>query len=154
LAAAWSDSASGSALLPISGWVVQWRPGRDGHLVVEVLDSADNLVGMLSGTDRSMVTVDGAWRGTGQDAGGARAWWTLAMGHATDTTDQPVVTFGHRADPHRPAHHTVVPTARRDGLWFASVPGRHAAIAVRQGAARDVRPTVPSRHLLIPVPTR
>jgi hypothetical protein len=144
-----SDALQGvdGAALPISGWRVRRRVQPNGRAVVEINDAAGDLVGLITSTSLPMLSVDGAWRGTGYRSDGTHHWWALAIGHATAGDDDPAVTFVRRIGPHRSPRRTVVRPTRLQGMWLAAVPGLHTAVSTRQGQQYRIRRLTPIPRL-------
>src|SRR5260370_41361326 len=77
-----SRAESGSCMrLAVSGWCIRCHVQPDGRTVIEVIDEAGVLTGLVVGTRLPIVSADAGWRGTTRAAGGARHWWALAIGH-------------------------------------------------------------------------
>jgi hypothetical protein len=131
-------SPDGTAL-PISGWRLRQWLQRNGRAAIEISDDAGDLVGLITSTNLPMLSVDGGWRGMAHLADGTRRWWALAIGHATSSDDDPVVTFTRRLGPHGNPRRTVVRPARLHGLWIAAVPGLHTTVTCRQGPEQRIR---------------
>jgi hypothetical protein len=133
--------------LPISGWRLHQRVQPNGRAVIEINDHSGDLIGLITSTSVPMLSVDAAWRGRGLLADGTRQWWALAIGHASANDEDPAVTFtrriGTRGDPRR----TVVHPTRLHGLWIATVPGLHTAVACRQGPEHRIRRLAPVPRL-------
>jgi hypothetical protein len=133
--------------LPISGWRLRGRVQPNGRAVIEIDDDTGDLVGLVTSTDLPMLSVDGAWRGRGDLADGARQWWALAIGHATAGDDDLAVTFIRRIGPHGSPRRTVVNPVRLRGLWLAAAPGLHTAVSSRQGHRHRIRRLAPVPRL-------
>ena len=127
-----SASPAGTPL-PLSGWRLRHRVQANRRAVIEVEDETGELVGLITSTASPMLSVDAAWRGCARVADGTRRWWALAVGHASATDDDPVVTFTRRLRRRGTPRRTVVRPSRLHGLWVATAPGLHAAVSAHQG---------------------
>ncbi|MCU1656731.1 MAG: hypothetical protein JWO57_1387 [Pseudonocardiales bacterium] len=142
-----AQSPDGAAL-PLSAWSLHRRVQRNGRTVIEVNDDGGDLVGLITSTSLPMLSVDGAWRGRGYRADGTPQWWALAIGHATASDDEPVVTFTRRRGQRgAPPRRIVVRPSRLQGLWVAAVPGLHTAVTCQQGAEHRIRRLAPVPRL-------
>jgi hypothetical protein len=141
-----SDGPDGMPL-PISGWRLCQRVQRNGRAVIEISDDTGDLIGLITSTSLSILSVDAAWRGRGQQVDGTRQWWALAIGHASAADEDPVVTFIRRVGPHGIPRRTVVRTSRLQGLWIAAAPGLHTAVICRQGPQHRIRRLAPVPRL-------
>ncbi|MCW2671147.1 MAG: hypothetical protein JWO27_3044 [Frankiales bacterium] len=131
-------SLDGTAL-PISGWQLRQWLQRNGRAAIEISDETGDLVGLITSTNLPMLSVDGAWRGMARLADGTRRGWSLAIGHATTSDDDPVVTFIRRLGPREHPRRTVMRPALLQGLWIAAVPGMHTTVTCRQGTEHRIR---------------
>jgi hypothetical protein len=126
------------AALPISGWRLRQRLQRNGRAAIEINDDTGDLVGLITSTNLPMLSVDGAWRGMAHLADGTRRWWTLAIGHATTSDEDPAITFTRRLGPHGNPRRTVVRPPLLRGLWIAAMPGLHTTVICRQGPEQRI----------------
>ena len=133
--------------LPLSGWRLRHRIQANGRAVIEVEDETGDLVGLITSTTLPMLSVDAAWRGRARLADGTHRWWALAVGHASATDDDPVVTFTRRLRPHGTPRRTVVRPSRLHGLWIAAVPGLHTTVSCRQGLDYRIARLAPTPRL-------
>jgi hypothetical protein len=127
------------ALLPVSAWRLHRRVQRNGRAVIEIADRTGDLVGLITSARLPMLSVDAAWRGRGYDAEGTRQWWALAIGHASASDKQPVISFTRRIRPRGYPRHTVVRPSLVQGLWVAAVPGLYTTVTCKQGPEYRVR---------------
>lgn len=127
-------------VLPFDGWQLRHRVQPNGRAVIEISDDTGDMVGLISSTSLSILSVDAAWRAMGYDADGTRRWWALAIGHASpDDDDEPVVTFTRRATHRLSARRAVIRPRRTQGLWIAAAPGLYTAVSCRHGTDHAVR---------------
>jgi hypothetical protein len=152
-----SRAESGSCMrLAVSGWCIRCHVQPDGRTVIEVIDEAGVLTGLVVGTRLPIVSADAGWRGTTRAAGGARHWWALAIGHVPAGAGRPAVTFT-RGWPGRPrARRTTVRPATTGGLWVAAVTGRYTTVRCQLTSLEPARLTAAAQPAcrLAPVTTR
>jgi hypothetical protein len=152
-----SLTESGSCMrLAVSGWCIRCHVQPDGRTVIEVIDEAGVLTGLVVGTRLPIVSADAGWRGTTRAAGGARHWWALAIGHVPAGAGRPAVTFT-RGWPGRPrARRTTVRPATTGGLWVAAVTGRYTTVRCQLPSLEPARLTAAAQPAcrLAPVTTR
>lgn len=114
------------------GWRLHHRLEAKGRRLIEIYDVSRALVGFVASTNRTLVSVDAAWRGLTLTAGGDRRWWTLALGHAA-LQFPPSVTFMRRNRDQRLIRTVVVPLSV-EGMWVTMVSGRQTSVSLRQGS--------------------
>ncbi|MGX7677530.1 hypothetical protein ACSMXN_01390 [Jatrophihabitans sp. DSM 45814] len=122
-----------------------WRVHHRGHAAsrewIEVYDASRDLVGLVTTTDRRMVSVAGAWRQFVPGAMRGSRWWTLAIGHASDVGEARV-TFGRKSRS-GPVLRTFVTPRVRAGLWIALVSGPQLTVSIEQGMCRHRQFVIP-----------
>lgn len=120
--------------LPVGGWQVGFRAQPDGRTVIEVTDQDGSLIGLAASIRLPFLWIDAAWACYASGPGGARQWWSLAIGHVPVDAGQPTVTFTRRARRARHGRMAVPPEAVdglwvvHDGLWVAAATGRYTRV--------------------------
>jgi hypothetical protein len=150
-----SRAESGSCVrLAISGWCIRCRVQPDGRTVIEVIDEAGVLTGLVVGTRLPIVSADAGWRGIAR-GGGARHWWALAIGHVPVGAGRPAVTFTRGRPGSRHARRMTVRPAATGGLWAAAVTGRYTTVRCQLTSLEPARLTAAAQSAcrLAPVST-
>jgi hypothetical protein len=110
--------------------------------LVEVFDSAGQLMGSVTSAPLDLVSIDAAWRGVTWDPVGRRRWWAVAIGHAGRDCDL-AVSFARRCRD-GVVQRTPAATTRADGLWVGVAAGRQTTVSLRQGPHHQVRRASPT----------
>jgi hypothetical protein len=125
--------------LPESGWSLRLQVTAGAPAWLEIVDDRGRLVTVVAPAGRPGPWIGGAWRGTAPGPNRRSVGWTVAVGHACPTAEEPTVTFASRDPRTGRARRIVVTPTRRAGLWLAAVCGLHQAVTYRQGSFHEVR---------------